>query len=102
MGGSSWWARQVLNLRPLACEASALPLSYAPQGPVTITPHMKRRRVPAARRRSNRPSGRPRSELLGAAVILHSERRNTQATEGPFRVVLGDSQARESPAEVLP
>ena len=27
---SEWWARQVLNLRPLACEASALPLSYAP------------------------------------------------------------------------
>jgi hypothetical protein len=26
------WARQVLNLRPLACEASALPLSYAPVG----------------------------------------------------------------------
>jgi hypothetical protein len=25
-----WWARQDLNLRPLACEASALPLSYAP------------------------------------------------------------------------
>ena len=24
------WARQDLNLRPLACEASALPLSYAP------------------------------------------------------------------------
>ena len=24
------WARQVSNLRPLACEASALPLSYAP------------------------------------------------------------------------
>src|SRR4051794_25264254 len=24
------WARRVLNLRPLACEASALPLSYAP------------------------------------------------------------------------
>jgi hypothetical protein len=27
----SLWARQVLNLRPLACEASALPLSYAPE-----------------------------------------------------------------------
>ena len=27
------WARQVLNLRPLACEASALPLSYAPGRP---------------------------------------------------------------------
>jgi hypothetical protein len=26
------WARLVSNQRPLACEASALPLSYAPQG----------------------------------------------------------------------
>src|SRR6185369_1422406 len=25
-----WWARQGLNLRPLPCEGSALPLSYAP------------------------------------------------------------------------
>ena len=25
------WARRVSNLRPLACEASALPLSYAPE-----------------------------------------------------------------------
>src|SRR4029077_99724 len=25
-----WWAREVLNLRPLPCEDSALPLSYAP------------------------------------------------------------------------
>ena len=29
---SGRWARRVSNLRPLACEASALPLSYAPQG----------------------------------------------------------------------
>ena len=28
---SLWWAVQGLNLRPLACEASALPLSYAPE-----------------------------------------------------------------------
>ena len=28
--GESQWARRVSNLRPLACEASALPLSYAP------------------------------------------------------------------------
>lgn len=27
----SEWARRVSNLRPLACEASALPLSYAPE-----------------------------------------------------------------------
>src|SRR5690606_4964217 len=27
---SGWWARQGLNLRPLRCEHSALPLSYAP------------------------------------------------------------------------
>src|ERR1039457_4772081 len=26
------WARLVSNQRPLACEASALPLSYAPEG----------------------------------------------------------------------
>ena len=30
VGRPGGWARQVLNLRPLACEASALPLSYAP------------------------------------------------------------------------
>src|SRR4051794_14945680 len=29
-GPSGRWARRVSNLRPLACEASALPLSYAP------------------------------------------------------------------------
>ena len=29
-GPSVTWARRVSNLRPLACEASALPLSYAP------------------------------------------------------------------------
>ena len=29
-GASGGWARRVSNLRPLACEASALPLSYAP------------------------------------------------------------------------
>ena len=29
-GPSGGWARRVSNLRPLACEASALPLSYAP------------------------------------------------------------------------
>ena len=31
-GPSIAWARRVSNLRPLACEASALPLSYAPSG----------------------------------------------------------------------
>ncbi len=25
-----WWAKEDLNLRPLACKASALPLSYSP------------------------------------------------------------------------
>lgn len=28
--GDWWWVRQGLNLRPFACEANALPLSYAP------------------------------------------------------------------------
>ena len=26
-----WWERQDSNLRPLECESSALPLSYAPR-----------------------------------------------------------------------
>ena len=30
LGFAGTWARRVSNLRPLACEASALPLSYAP------------------------------------------------------------------------
>src|SRR4051812_13353335 len=30
------WARRVSNLRPLACEASALPLSYAPWQGVSL------------------------------------------------------------------
>ncbi len=54
------WARQVLNLRPLACEASALPLSYAPEREsLTAAPtpsevaKRRRRRVPASRRRQS-------------------------------------------------
>ncbi len=33
-GGKTWWAWQGLNLRPLRCQHSALPLSYTPT-PVT-------------------------------------------------------------------
>jgi hypothetical protein len=60
------WARQDLNLRPLACEASALPLSYAPgsrhdstrfSGQMTGNlAKRRRRRVPASRRRHRRAS----------------------------------------------
>jgi hypothetical protein len=42
-GAFLWWARLVSNQRPLACEASALPLSYAPGG-------RQSRRRPASRR----------------------------------------------------
>src|SRR5439155_10978474 len=47
------WARLGSNQRPLACEASALPLSYAPGRAITIaTPRKRRRRhVPASCRR---------------------------------------------------
>ncbi len=31
-----WWERQDSNLRPLECESSALPLSYAPQKQASI------------------------------------------------------------------
>ena len=47
--GPSWtWARRVSNLRPLACEASALPLSYAPQR----TAHSIEGRQPRTRTRT--------------------------------------------------
>src|SRR5437763_2432111 len=60
----TWWARQVLNLRPLACEASALPLSYAPPGGwPRYHPQRKRRRVPASRRR-------PRRTLRSGRLLL--------------------------------
>jgi acetyl esterase/lipase len=36
--GSGRWARLGSNQRPLACEASALPLSYAPEGRSSLAP----------------------------------------------------------------
>src|SRR5689334_3102170 len=35
--GLSWWAWQGLNLRPLRCQHSALPLSYTPTEEVALT-----------------------------------------------------------------
>ena len=78
------WARQVLNLRPLPCEGSALPLSYAPvaagltlgrQAPrrPRIAPGKKgRRRVPASRRRPRRTSRFGRLCLLASVVLAKS------------------------------
>jgi hypothetical protein len=37
-GAPEWWARLGLNQRPPACEADALPLSYAPAGTGQIIP----------------------------------------------------------------
>src|SRR3990170_6356419 len=61
-----WWARQDLNLRPLACEASALPLSYAPEGLKGITgPKGWRRGVPASpRRRCPGPKARTSGPVI--------------------------------------
>ena len=42
-GASRGWARRVSNLRPLACEASALPLSYAPSVADDVTRARPRR-----------------------------------------------------------
>ena len=50
-----WWAREVLNLRPLACEASALPLSYAPSTAGRIGDHA--RMVTSSRRQGSLSSG---------------------------------------------
>ena len=34
-----WWAKQGSNLRPAACKAEALPLSYSPSGGRGAQPH---------------------------------------------------------------
>jgi hypothetical protein len=44
----SWWAQLVSNQRPLACKASALPLSYAPGAPTVTPAHGIPARVPAS------------------------------------------------------
>ncbi len=82
-----------MNLRPLACEASALPLSYAPAtGTITLWPgseprHRRRRRVPASRRRPSpsfaartlKPSsGDPRKRL-----VLHPDPPAARPCSGP-------------------
>jgi hypothetical protein len=81
-----WWARQVLNLRPLACEASALPLSYAP-GPGSLASAFGppgstsgREKETAARARVAPPSiGRARSsDVRWALCTALSLRRKTQ------------------------
>ena len=80
------WARQVLNLRPLACEASALPLSYAP-GPGSVASALRPpararagQKETAARARVAPPSiGRARSsDVRWALCTALSFRRKTQ------------------------
>src|SRR3954469_9403467 len=82
-GGFGRWARRVSNLRPLACEASALPLSYAPSG----GRHSRRSRPPDARgheehqdeRRGSQHAvarhDRCREALLGGHAVGRSCRR---------------------------
>jgi hypothetical protein len=53
------WARLGSNQRPLACEASALPLSYAPEGPSRLAP-------PGA----PRPCGNRRRGARAAGALL--------------------------------
>ncbi len=49
------WARRVSNLRPLACEASALPLSYAPSGASSLARPLRRGQLTGS---ASRPPGR--------------------------------------------
>src|SRR3954471_9340147 len=81
------WARRVSNLRPLACEASALPLSYAPwvRAPVYRPPVILSRHA----------RGRCRRRRVGRSVDLQ---RGTAVGEGrggprPARSARGDAAA---------
>jgi hypothetical protein len=73
--GTSRWARRVSNLRPLACEASALPLSYAPWAPDSIgLARYRRRRQEPARPPWLEPyagDSEWRSWMWGGIVALH-------------------------------
>ena len=55
------WARLVSNQRPLACEASALPLSYAPDDRRRIVERDPQASPPRTRDRARRRSPRPGS-----------------------------------------
>src|SRR6476646_5338774 len=74
------WARLGSNQRPLACEASALPLSYAPEG-VTLP---KKRRSPGL----PRPRGQPQaSEISGDRCCGVTLRRWCEPTYDRGRLV---------------
>ena len=61
------WARLVSNQRPLACEASALPLSYAPQGSADCTARRRAAGPRAGRRSRCAPSPTGRGPSLARA-----------------------------------
>ncbi|MDX6676968.1 MAG: hypothetical protein QOE31_1020 [Solirubrobacteraceae bacterium] len=69
-GLNAAWARRVSNLRPLACEASALPLSYAPY------------RVADCTRRSATGAAGPATRGLAGCAQGHGQDDPGRATEG--------------------
>ena len=95
--GLSIWARLVSNQRPLACEASALPLSYAPGTAILVRGHFPApapaphsARSAPARDRPRR--SRSRSPLAIARKPLHvvevQGRWTSPASTGPLSLLV--------------
>src|SRR6266540_7487081 len=82
------WARQDLNLRPLACEASALPLSHAPGNPRVAPKEWATARARVAP---------PPSPDLAARTPFH--RIKEQTVSHPARPVRKASPRRETDCE---
>src|SRR5581483_419453 len=76
------WARLGSNQRPPACEAGALPLSYAPQGRPTLSHPIGLRRSPTA----HRP--RPDALLARGQDAVRIESVLQQLVEPPLGVVV--------------
>jgi hypothetical protein len=81
-----WWARQVLNLRPLACEASALPLSYAPASDLRTRPTP--RDTTGGLRCSSTKLVRPPAQTAEGDGLRERRQADPPFLEPPLRVAL--------------
>src|SRR3954471_17827952 len=82
--GLKGWARRVSNLRPLACEASALPLSYAPWQGVSLPPRFAAPRLEGEFRHEPAAARAAHGHAAGAGRA-HAPVREGEALQGRGR-----------------
>src|SRR3954467_9508029 len=82
--GLKGWARRGSNLRPLACEASALPLSYAPWQGVSLPPRFAAPRLEREVRHEPAAARAAHGHAAGAGRA-HAPVREGEALQGRGR-----------------